>query len=260
MRENKALTKLKAGGEVVTGWLAIPSSVSAELMAKQGFDALTIDLQHGAVDYSDMLPMLQAISTTDTTPMVRLPWNDPSIIGRVLDAGAYGVICPLINTGEEAEAFVKASRYFPKGGRSVGPLRASLYAGADYFKNANDTIVTMAMVESRQAIDNLDDILSVPGLDGIYVGPSDLAVSMGENAGFDPKFPEVYEAIQYVAAKTKEKGLIAGIHVGSVEYGQKMRESGYRFMAYLSDFRMMQWAASNSLAAFRSGTPAPNAP
>lgn len=260
MRENKARTTLMAGGEVVTGWLAIPSSISAELMAKQGFDALTIDLQHGAIDYSDALTMLQAISTTETTPMVRLPWNDPSIIGRVLDAGAYGVICPMINTGEEAAAFVRACKYHPLGQRSVGPLRASLFAGADYVKHANDTILTMAMVESQQALDNLEDILRVPGLDGIYVGPSDLAVSMGESAGFDPRFPVVYEAIQYVAAKCKEKKVVAGIHVGSVKYGQEMRETGYRFMAYLSDFRMMQWAASNALAAFRSGAPAANAP
>ncbi len=260
MKENKARTILMNGGEVVTGWLAIPSSISAELMARQGFDALTVDLQHGAIDYADAITMLQAISTTDTTPMVRSPWNDPSILGRILDAGAYGVICPMVNTGEEAAAFVKACRYFPHGQRSVGPLRASLYAGPDYVKKANETILLMAMVESKQAIDNLEDILRVPGLDGIYVGPSDLAVSMGENAGFDPRFPAVYEAIQYVAAKCKEKNIVAGIHVGSVLYGQEMRETGYRFMAYLSDFRLMQWAASNALAVFRTGKPAPNAP
>jgi 4-hydroxy-2-oxoheptanedioate aldolase len=260
MRENRALTTLKAGGEVVAGWLAIPSSISAELMAKQGFDALTIDLQHGAIDYSDMVPMLQAISTTETTPMVRLPWNDPSIIGRVLDAGAYGVICPMINTGEQARAFVRACRYTPDGERSAGPLRASLYAGSDYIKNANQTIFTMAMVESAESYANLDDILSTPGLDGIYVGPSDLAFSMGESTGFDPRFPAVYDAIIDIAKRTVAKGLIAGIHVGSVQYGQAMREAGYTFQAYLSDFRMMQWAASNALAAFRTGKPVPNAP
>ena len=260
MKENKARTILMSGGEVVTGWLAIPSSISAELMARQGFDALTVDMQHGAIDYVDAIPMLQAISTTDATPFVRAPWNDPSILGRILDAGAYGIICPMIDTGQEAEAFVRACRYHPKGQRSVGPLRASLYAGSDYVRHANETILTLAMVESRQAIDNLDDILRVPGLDGIYVGPSDLAVSMDESAGFDPRFPAVYEAIQYVAARCKERKIVAGIHVGSVQYGQEMRELGYRFMAYLSDFRMMQWAASNGLAAFRTGTPAPNAP
>lgn len=255
MRENKIRTILKNGGEVVTGWLAIPSSISAELMSKQGFDALTIDLQHGAVDYADMVHMLQAISASDVTPLVRSPWNDPSIIGRILDAGAYGVICPMVNTRAEAESFVRACRYAPQGQRSVGPLRASLYAGSDYVKNANDTILTMAMIESAESVKNLEEILETPGLDAIYVGPSDLAVSMGESSGFDPRFPAVYEAIQYIAAKAKEKNVIAGIHVGSVQYGQEMRELGYRFMAYLSDFRMMQWAVSQALPAFRAGKP-----
>lgn len=255
MRENKALTKLKAGGEVVTGWLSIPSSISAELMALQGFDALTLDMQHGAIDYVDAIPMLQAISTTEVTPMVRAPWNDPSILGRMLDAGVYGVICPMINTGEQAEAFVKATRYPPVGQRSAGPLRASMYAGPDYFLHANETVITLAMVETKESVDNLDEILSVPGLDGIYVGPSDLAVSFGHKAGYDPRFPEVYEAIKYVAARCKEKKRIPGIHVGSIQYGKEMRELGYKFQAYVTDFRLLQAAASQGLANFRKGEP-----
>ncbi len=253
MRKNKAKEIWSSGGEVVTGWLGIPSSVSAELMAQQGWDALTVDLQHGASDYTDMLPMLQAISTTDTAPFVRVPWNDPSIIGKVLDAGAYGVICPMVNTAEEAAAFVKACRYFPQGGRSVGPLRASLYAGADYFQHANETVVTMAMIESEEAVKNLEDILKTPYLDAIFVGPSDLAVTMGEAPGFDPRYPAVYEAIEYIAAKCKEAGVIPGIHCGSVAYGADMRKMGYRFMAYLSDFRMLQQTVARGLKAFREG-------
>ncbi|ATN37046.1 2,4-dihydroxyhept-2-ene-1,7-dioic acid aldolase (plasmid) [Rhizobium sp. ACO-34A] len=254
MRKSKVKEIWANGGEVVTGWLGIPSSISAELMAQQGWDAVTIDLQHGATDYVDAVPMLQAISTTDATPFVRVPWNDPAIIGKVLDAGAYGVICPMVNTAEEADAFVKACRYFPKGGRSVGPLRASLYAGSDYFQHANDTVVTMAMIESEQAVKNLEEILKTPNLDAIFVGPSDLAVTMGEAPGFDPRYPAVYEAIEYIAAKCKEAGVIPGIHCGSVAYGRDMRAMGYRFMAYLSDFRMLQMAVSRSLGAFRSGT------
>lgn len=255
MRENRIRTTLLAGGEVVTGWLAIPSSVSAELMAQQGFDALTIDLQHGAIDYTDMLPMLQAISTTDVTPLVRTPWNDPSIIGRILDAGAYGIICPMIDTAEQAEAFVRACRYAPIGKRSAGPLRASLYGGPDYIKKANETILTFAMIESAEALDNLEDILKTPGLDAIFVGPSDLSLSLGESTGFDPRFPVVLEAIELIARKTKEAGVIPGIHTGSVQYAQEMRELGYRFFAYLSDFRMLQATASRSLPVFRSGKP-----
>ena len=253
MRNNKVRDLWAKGEEAITGWLAVPSSISAELMAQQGWDALTIDLQHGACDYVDALPMLQAISITETAPFVRVPWNDPAIIGKVLDAGAYGVICPMINPAEEAQAFVHACRYYPKGGRSVGPLRASLYAGADYFQHANDTVITMAMIESDQAVKNLEDILKTPSLDAIFVGPSDLAVSMGEKPGFDPRYPAVYEAIEYIAAKCKEAGVVPGIHCGSVAYGADMRKMGYKFMAYLSDFRMLQMMVARSLPAFRAG-------
>jgi 4-hydroxy-2-oxoheptanedioate aldolase len=253
MRANKMKQIWADGGEVITGWLALPSSVSAELMAHQGWDALTIDLQHGATDYTDALPMLQAISTTDTTPLVRVPGNEPSIIGRVLDAGAYGVICPLVNTAAEADAFVRACYYPPIGIRSVGPLRASLYGGSDYVKQANSTIVTLAMIETMEGVKNLEDILKTPNLDAIFVGPSDLAVSYGESSGFDPRFPVVYEAIEYIAAKCKEAKVIPGIHCGSVAYGRDMRALGYRFMAYLSDFRMLQQTVARGLPAFRSG-------
>lgn len=255
MRANNIKKIWAEGGEVVTGWLGIPSSVSAELMARQGWDAVTIDLQHGASDYVDALPMLQAISTTDATPMVRVPWNDPAIIGKVLDAGAYGVICPMVNTPAEAQAFVKACRYAPVGARSAGPLRASLYGGADYIKGANKEIITMAMIETEEAVNNLEEILKTPELDAIFVGPSDLSLSMGESAGFDPRFPKVYEAIKYIAETCKKTNVIPGIHCGSVEYGVEMREMGYRFMAFLSDFRMLQMAVAESLPAFRAGKP-----
>jgi len=136
MRENKIRKIWAQGGTVINGWLAIPSSISAELMAQLGWDSICIDMQHGAIDYSDALPMLQAISTTDTTPLIRIPWFDPAIIGKSLDAGAYGIICPMVNNRAEAQAFVAACRYAPQGQRSVGPLRASLYAGADYVKTS----------------------------------------------------------------------------------------------------------------------------
>ena len=200
MRENKIRNIWAEGGTALTGWLAIPSSLSAELMAKQGWDAICVDLQHGAIDYQIALTMLQAISTTDATPIARVPGNDAAIIGKLLDAGAYGIICPMVNTRAQAEAFVRACRYPPDGHRSVGPLRASLYGGADYVKHANTTILTMAMIETAEAVENLDDILETPGLDAVYVGPSDLAVSMGESAGFDPAFPAVMKAIEKIAA------------------------------------------------------------
>lgn len=260
MRENKTKTLWANDQEVITGWLATSSSLMAEMMAQQDFDAITIDMQHGVADYSDALAMLQAMSSTDKTPFVRVPWNDPSIIGRVLDAGAYGIICPMVNSAEECQAFVEACRYYPHGGRSVGPIRAGLYGGADYVAKANETIITMAMIEHKDGVANLDEILSTPGLDSIFVGPSDLAVSMGHTPGFDPKWEDVLEAIALIAERCKAHGVVPGIHVGSVEYGQKMRALGYRFQAYLSDFRMAQMGFAKAMPHFRAGKSDATAP
>jgi 4-hydroxy-2-oxoheptanedioate aldolase len=179
MRENTIRTIWQAGGAVLNGWLSIPSSWTAELMAHQGWDSLTVDTQHGLIGYDVALPMLQAISTTSTMPLARVAWNEPAGIMKLLDAGAFGIICPMINTRAEAEAFVGACRYAPQGYRSAGPTRASIYAGADYLQQANASIITLAMIETAQAVQNVDDIMSVTGLDGIYIGPSDLAISLG---------------------------------------------------------------------------------
>ena len=178
VRENTIRTIWKQGGAVINGWLGIPSSVAAENMAQAGWDGLTVDMQHGLVDYQTAVTMLQAISTTGTAPMARVAWLEPGIIMKLLDAGAWGIVCPMINTREECETFVGACRYPPRGYRSFGPVRATWYCGPDYYKNINDNVITMAMIETKQAVDNLDDILSVPGLDSIYIGPNDLAISL----------------------------------------------------------------------------------
>ncbi|MBL8345687.1 MAG: 2,4-dihydroxyhept-2-ene-1,7-dioic acid aldolase, partial [Rubrivivax sp.] len=163
MRENRLRTLWKADKPAVNGWLALPSSFSAEVMAHQGWDTLTIDLQHGVIDYAAMVGMLQAISTTATVPVVRVPWLEPGIIMKSLDAGAYGVICPMVNTREDAQKLVAYTLYAPRGTRSFGPIRAAMYGGPDYAEKANDTIVAFAMIETAQALDNLDAILSVEG-------------------------------------------------------------------------------------------------
>ncbi len=182
MRENRVRQRWQVGETVLNGWLAIPNSFSAETMAHQGWDSLTIDLQHGIVDYLSTVSMLQAISTTDVTPLVRVAWLDPGIIMKVLDAGAYGVICPMINDAADAEALVAACRYPPQGQRSFGPIRALLYAGADYPSHANESVIVLAMIETAKALANLDEILAVPHLDGVYVGPADLSNALGWSA------------------------------------------------------------------------------
>ncbi|MBN9552796.1 MAG: 2,4-dihydroxyhept-2-ene-1,7-dioic acid aldolase [Alphaproteobacteria bacterium] len=254
MRANNARVAWKQRKSVYNGWLMIPSSVSAEQIARQGWDSVTIDMQHGMIDYPDALQMLQAISVTDATPFVRVPSLESGIVGKMLDAGAYGIICPMVNTREQCEYFVRSCRYAPLGHRSMGPVRATMYAGADYATHANETVIAMAMIETREAMNNLDDILSTPGLDAIFVGPSDLSVSLGFQPGFDPRSPEVYAAIEQVAEACKRHGVVAGIHTGSVEYTREMEALGYQFFAFLSEFRFMAIAGNKFLSELRSAT------
>src|ERR1700720_1947385 len=154
-RPNGGRELWQAGKPVINSWLGIPSSFSAEVMAHAGWDSLVVDMQHGMIDYSMMVPMLQGISTTGTVPLVRVPWNDPAHIQKALDAGAYGIICPMINNRAEAEKFVGSCRYGPPGYRSSGPIRAALYGGADYHAKANDIVVALGMIETKEALDNL---------------------------------------------------------------------------------------------------------
>jgi 4-hydroxy-2-oxoheptanedioate aldolase len=251
--ENRLRTIWSEGGTVVNGWLHVPSSFSAEVMAHAGWDSLTIDMQHGPVDYGSLVPMLQAISTTDTVPVVRVPWKNPGLIMQVLDAGSYAVICPMINTREEAEAFVGACRYPPAGYRSYGPYRAILYGGPDYTDHANETVVTMAMIETQEALGNLDEILSVPGLDAVFVGPADLGQSLGHGPAMDRHEPAVINAIDTVLAAAKEHGLAAGIFTGSPEYASRMVEKGFQFVTVSSDARLMASAAAEVVAAVKGG-------
>ena len=252
MRENRLREVWREGRTAVSGWLQVPSSFSAEVMAHAGWDSLTIDMQHGPVDYGSLVPMLQAISTTDTVPVVRVLWNDPGLIMRVLDAGCYAVICPMINTREEAEAFVGACRYPPEGYRSFGPYRATLYGGQDYTDHANEAVVTMAMIETQQALDNLDQILAVEGLDAVFIGPSDLGQSLGHGPGMDRGEPEVVEAIESVLTAAREHGLVAGIFTGTPEYASRMAGKGFQFVTISSDVRLMASAAAGAIAAFES--------
>ena len=253
MRENRLRTLWKSGGAAVNGWLTIPSSFAAETMAHQGWDTLTIDMQHGMIDDAALVPMLQAISTTDTVPVVRVPWLEPGILMRSLDAGAYGVICPMVNTREDAQKLVAYTHYPPRGTRSFGPLRAVLYAGLDYVQHANDTIVTFAMIETAEALDNLDDILSVEGLDAIYIGPSDLSLALGCKPTFDDLEPKAFEAVEHILARAKAHGVVAGIHNGTPEAALKRIAKGFQFVTIGSDARLMADGAQQVMAAMRAG-------
>ncbi len=253
MRPNNLRTLWQAGGAAVNGWLAIPNSFSAETMAHQGWDSLTIDLQHGVVDYQAMVTMLQAISTTTTVPVVRVPWLEPGILMKTLDAGAYAVICPMVNTREDAQKLVAWTHYAPRGTRSFGPVRALLYGGADYPQHANDTIVRFAMIETAAALDNLDEILSVEGIDAIYIGPSDLSLALGCKPTFDDLDPKAAEAVEHILARAKAHGVVAGIHNGTPEAALKRIAKGFQFVTVSSDARLMAAGAQQVMAAMRAG-------
>jgi 4-hydroxy-2-oxoheptanedioate aldolase len=252
MRVNKLREIWADGGTAVNGWLHIPSSWSAEVMAHTGFDSITVDLQHGLAGYQAAVSMLQAISTTTAVPLARCTWNDPAQIMRLLDAGAYGIICPMINNRAEAEAFVGACSYPPLGFRSLGPTRARVYAGADYAARANETILTLAMVETQESLNNLPDILSTPGLDGVFVGPGDLGFSLTGQTGMDMNDPVLANALAQIAAITREHARIASIWVPTVASGQKMRDLGYQLITLSSDTRLLDAAAREFVNRFKS--------
>jgi 4-hydroxy-2-oxoheptanedioate aldolase len=196
--------------------------------------------------------MLQGISTTGVVPLARVPWSDPARIMKILDAGAYGVICPMINTREEAQALVAACKYFPLGYRSWGPVRASIYAGTDYTpKTANDTLLVIPMIETAQAVKNIDDILSVPGIDAVYVGPADLSITLNCTPKLDQTEQPVVEALQVIAAACKRHSVAAGIHCGVSSYALKMIAGGYQFVTLASESRMMAAKAAEEVAAVR---------
>jgi 4-hydroxy-2-oxoheptanedioate aldolase len=256
MRANRVREAWQAGRAVVNGWCGIPSSFSAELMAHMGWDSLVIDMQHGLVDYQVMVSMLQAVSTTDVTPMVRVPWNDPAYIMKALDAGAYGIICPMINSRSECEKFVGACRYAPKGYRSSGPIRGMLYGGPDYQEKADETILAFAMIETVEAISNLDEILSTPGLDAVYVGPSDLSITMGLPPGLDKEVDQMMTALQKILDGCRHHGIKAGIHTGSPAYAKKMIAMGYNFTTIMGDAALLRAGAQQVMREMREGAAA----
>lgn len=249
MRENRLKQLWAEDKAALGGWMVLPSNISAEYMARAGFDWLCVDMQHGSIDYQVALGMLQAISTTDTVPIVRVPWNEPGIIMKTLDAGAYGVIVPMVNSRAEAEAAIGACRYAPDGYRSYGPGRVVLYAGPDYFPNANRTVLCICMIETREAVENCEEIISTPGLDAIYIGPSDLSVSLGLPPSSDQTDAVFTGALDKVLAACKKYGVIAGAHCGTTDVAKKRIAQGFRFVQVADDAGALLRSSMASLAA-----------
>lgn len=259
VRKNTLKDIWERGDAVINGWCSIPSSFSAEIMAHQGFDSITIDLQHGLVGYQMATTMLQAISTTPVIPLTRMPWNDPGLLMKILDAGSYGVICPMINTAEDAKSLVAACKYPPRGFRSFGPIRAKYYGGGsthgggDYHHFADDETLVIPQIETRQAIANLDEILDVPGIAAIYIGPSDLAMALGKEPRKGQSDPEVVDARNQILETAKRHGIPAGIHTNSREVAIEMIQQGFQLTSLQSDDRFLMSAAKAEVDAVRKG-------
>lgn len=248
MRLNTLRARKAEGRPIVNAWLSIGAPYAAEIVAHGGYDAVTVDCQHGMMGFDVALAMLQAISTTSAIPLVRPARNDPGEIMRWLDAGAYGLICPMISTRAEAEAFVSACRYAPQGTRSFGPSRGLLYGGADYAAHANSEIVTLAMIETAQGLDNLEEIVGTPGLDGIYIGPNDLALALGRSPAPESDDATMIDAVERIRRTTVEAGKIAGIFCsGGPGAARRLRE-GFDLVTPGNDAMMLKAAVASAVA------------
>jgi 4-hydroxy-2-oxoheptanedioate aldolase len=250
------VAKIWASGKaVVNGWLAIPSGFSAEVMAQCGFDSVTVDMQHGVQDYQSMVQCFQAMQAHPITPMVRVPWNEPGIIGKVLDGGAMGVICPMINTKKEAEAFISYCKYPPMGSRSNGPIRAGMYGEATtYQATANGDTLCIPMIETKTAIKNLEAILDVEGVAGIYVGPSDLGLSYGLAPKLDRSEPEILKIYEKIIKECEKRGIFAGIHTAGAKDAANCISMGFRLTTLMNDSGMMATYAKNAIAETRKAS------
>jgi 4-hydroxy-2-oxoheptanedioate aldolase len=239
-------------------WCSVPSSYSTELMAAGGFDWMCIDWQHGMLDYSQVIPMLQAATITRLPTLVRVPSAEPASIMKVLDAGATGVLVPLVNTAEQAKRAVDACNYPPLGSRSWGPARASLLSSPFTPVSANAAVVCAVQIETVEAVKNLDSILEVAGVDIAFVGPSDLAVSLNQTPVLGPMPGRHSELIIEIAKRTRERGVTPAIYCGSVAASIAFHEMGYRMLAAASDALLIREGASTAVRELRKALPSPD--
>ena len=241
--------KWAAGDETLGLWLSVPSFVTAEIAARQPVDYVCVDTQHGVIDYLQSAALIQAIELSGGCPLVRVPWNEPGIIGKSLDAGAHGVIVPMVNTREQAEAVVRSARYAPDGSRSWGPVMAAM-RHADNRAWAAEHVAAIPMIETAEAISNLDDILATPGIDAVYVGPADLSISLGLGPSGNDGNPVFDEALATIIDGCRRHGVVPGIHsTGALT--TRRREQGFRMITVTSDGLAMRAGFASELAAAR---------
>jgi 4-hydroxy-2-oxoheptanedioate aldolase len=233
-------------------WMTVPGSVGAEIFAGAGVDYVCVDQQHGVIDYDSMVPMFQAIRAEGTAPITRVLSNDPFLIMKALDAGAWGVIVPLVNDAEDAARAVSACRYPPRGIRSYGPVRAARVIGSRDPEELGGEVLCLVMVETREALERVEEIASTPGVDGIYIGPSDLALSLGLPPTLDVTEDAHIEAVNSIREACHRNGIAAGIHAASGEWARKHAEAGFDIVTVATDAALLRAAALRELAVARS--------
>lgn len=254
--KNKVKALWAEGKPVLHGWLSVGNPFTAEIMAAQGYDALTVDMQHGALDYSHLLPMFQAMRGSDVALGARVPWLDPAWIMKALDAGALNIICPMIGTPEQAAEFVSYLHYPPKGQRSWGPTRAA-FAMPGYSPEVNEQVVGFAMIETLEGMENVEAIARTPGLDALYIGPADLTLGVTNGRlgpGFDREEQEMIDAKKRVLDAAKKAGKRAALHCGTPEYAARAIEWGFDLCTVSGDARLLAAAAGHSVKRFRELT------
>lgn len=239
-------------GEVTLGaWCMIPSSLTAEILAKGGFDWVLVDMQHGCMGYETAVEMIRAIDLAGITPIVRVPWNEPGIVGRMLDAGAMGIIAPMINSAAEAQGLVDACRYPPVGKRSLGPIRVGARDGLGYVAGANDRIAVIPMIETAEALSAAEDIAAVPGVDALFVGPFDLSFSLGLRPGDNDGEPKFDEAVARINAAARANGIATAV-LSTAALAPLRASQGFRMISVVTDNQALGAAAHASLASARS--------
>ncbi len=247
MPDNRLRTTLTSGAGALGGWCAIPDSFATEIVAAAGFDYVAVDMQHGLATFSDLVPMLQAIAVHGPTPLVRIPVGDLAMAQRALDAGAEGIIVPYVGTSAEARAAVMACRYPPIGNRSFGPVRSRLHLGADT-EEANAQVLCVVMIETREGVDNLADILAMTGVDAVYVGPADLALSLGESS-------QVEDVIAEIVAACRSAGTPVGVHTRSGSDAADALQRGFAFATVSTDAALLTAVYAAELAAAHADRP-----
>ncbi|MFT7723613.1 MAG: aldolase/citrate lyase family protein [Roseateles sp.] len=255
MTSHRLLDIFRAGRTAVAGWISLDSAYAAELAGCSGFDAVVIDCQHGMAGHAQMLAMLQALSHTPAVPLVRVSQNNLAEINRALDAGAWGVICPLVNTAAEALAFGRACRYpldGAAGDRSFGPARGLLVGGADYPQQANAAILALAMIETQAGLDAVDAIAAVPQIDGLFIGPSDLGIALGLGPGASHEHPVLATAIRRIQQACAAAGKVAGIWCGSAEMARAMQAQGFQLVVPGHDAIWLKAEIARRLAVLRA--------